>query len=580
MRIITGDETGILKECLPERSFAKKRSHHSSSVESKPQQQQQLVQRFDDHGAVPCRARGLVRMARIDLPKINHNIDMDLAVSFAALRMNGSVELWEPSNMPSSSNEFRRYQRRATLEHVFCKSKNGSTLTTDLKQQQQQQQQHVSTPLGLAALPHQHRLCVCDQAGHVVVLKYEQEPNHDNDTQQHLSIVQHWNAYETTTNSIATHTSTDPAIKDCQSNGSKSLGPMASAMAISKNTASNSTETTFLAMGGREHDVRLFDLEMGKMTWKAKNVPPHPQTLLQQPIWPTSLLFLSSLDQHSSQSAHVLAVGTAYHQVRLYDVRCRSAESNTTTASLQQQQPRRRPFAATPTEGGVLSHRITAMVQTSEHHLVVGDTIGDLHTLDIRTFGKGANFTTTPSSTTKSSGNHNNDHPPTGASAGRYVGPMGSIRQLDYLPEYNRLAVVGLDRMLRIYDTKSRKQLHCMYLKQRLNCVLLTPQPPAKDADDNDDELQNYAAANGDMDQEDQVQDYLNSSEDSDQEAEEEDDDDDELEEGVDEVLDQEDDEGSGSDDAALDDDDAEDDDESSTSDKRQSHQATKRRKR
>jgi ribosome biogenesis protein NSA1 len=65
------------------------------------------------------------------------------------------------------------------------------------------------------------------------------------------------------------------------------------------------------------------------------------------------------------------------------------------------------------------------------------------------------------------------------------------------------MAVVGLDRMLRIYDTNSRKQVNCMYLKQRVNCVLMGRDGTwGVDGEDYN---------NSDVEQDDIVRDYVDS---------------------------------------------------------------------
>ena len=165
-----------------------------------------------------------------------------------------------------------------------------------------------------------------------------------------------------------------------------------------------------------------------------------------------------------------MAAGTAYKQVRLYDVRTDSKV--------------RRPICHSPE--GQFSHRITALCQASSHHLVVGDTAGYLHSVDLRKLGHKT-------------------------SMGRFVGPSGSIRQLAKHDELDIIASVGLDRMLRTYNVTNRKQLDCVYLKQRLNCLLFcrdetwstSDQDVTQDLDDHD------------IDIEDDVQDYVDSDDES-----------------------------------------------------------------
>ena len=59
------------------------------------------------------------------------------------------------------------------------------------------------------------------------------------------------------------------------------------------------------------------------------------------------------------------------------------------------------------------------------------------------------------------------------ANTGRLLGPAGSVSPIVKHESLPIVACVGLDRMLRTYDIVKRKQLDCIYLKQRLNCMLI-----------------------------------------------------------------------------------------------------------
>ncbi|CBZ54303.1 conserved hypothetical protein [Neospora caninum Liverpool] len=69
------------------------------------------------------------------------------------------------------------------------------------------------------------------------------------------------------------------------------------------------------AFGGKENDIKVFDISQGRYIWAAKNVR---QTLLQLrvAVHPTSLAWLSSIHPL------LLAAGTAKGAVRLFDLRC------------------------------------------------------------------------------------------------------------------------------------------------------------------------------------------------------------------------------------------------------------------
>lgn len=66
----------------------------------------------------------------------------------------------------------------------------------------------------------------------------------------------------------------------------------------------------------------------------------------------------------------------------------------------------------------------------------------------------------------------------TGKMSGALKGSTGAIRALARHPEEPLIASVGLDRYLRIYHTRTRKQLSKVYLKQQLTGVVFGPAPP------------------------------------------------------------------------------------------------------
>ena len=57
---------------------------------------------------------------------------------------------------------------------------------------------------------------------------------------------------------------------------------------------------------------------------------------------------------------------------------------------------------------------------------------------------------------------------------GKYRGCTGGIRSINCHPTRNVFAAVGLDRFLRIFDIYKAKPIQKMYLKSRLNHVLMT----------------------------------------------------------------------------------------------------------
>jgi ribosome biogenesis protein NSA1 len=444
MRFITGDECGLIKECIPEKVVNKNQPSTANvkvvSPETTVTKDEEGI-RLINAQAKQSRRRGVVAMAWTQ---------PDDDEQFAALRIDGTVELWQRSH--SEEQSFGGYLQATEMKRVFDDPKRA---TTSVGGGGADAPIHPSThPLGLESFiagNDQVQLCACNAAGTVVIL---------NPTRQE-SVVQRFSVYKQSEQTKGTLKQDEQEV--------------ALATTFALDVALNR-----VAVGGRDRETVLFDIETGKQVWKTKNLAPDPQTLLQPQVWPTAIRFLSS---DCVLGSNIMAVGNAHRQVRIYDVR---------TSATQ-----RRPICWTPE--GLLEHRVTAITQTDANHIVVGDAAGYLHTLDLRKLGrpikKDASVNT----------------------VGRYVGPAGSVRGLVTHASAPRLAVAGLDRMLRIYDTTKRKQVSCMYMKQRLNCVLVGRDEMWGNNDneenDNDDNYEEDLLDNEGVDQDDVVRDFVDSDE-------------------------------------------------------------------
>ncbi|CAN0501766.1 unnamed protein product, partial [Ectocarpus sp. 12 AP-2014] len=178
-----------------------------------------------------------------------------------------------------------------------------------------------------------------------------------------------------------------------------------------------------LAAGGKENDLKTWDLSTGKCIWKAKNVP-HDFLDMRQPVWITSLCPLAAVTGGGGGGLQQMVAGTAHRQVRLYDARAQKRPTHSVDAD---------------------EHGVTTMaVAPDGREVVVADTAGLVRVLDLRKMKWGR----------------------------RFEGPAGSVRGLAFHPTLPVLACVGLDRMARVYGFHSREQKFQVYLKQRLNAVL------------------------------------------------------------------------------------------------------------
>ncbi|CAM9802466.1 unnamed protein product [Pylaiella littoralis] len=205
-------------------------------------------------------------------------------------------------------------------------------------------------------------------------------------------------------------------------------GPISAAVAVGTGGGAGGAGLS-LAAGGKENDLKTWDVDTGQCTWKAKNVP-HDFLDLRQPVWITTLcpLAVQGVSNGGGGSAGAgttqLVVGTAHRQVRLYDTRAQKRPTHSVDAD---------------------EHGITTIaVAPDGREVVVADTAGLVRVLDLRKIKWGR----------------------------RFEGPAGSVRGLAFHPTLPVLACVGLDRMARIYDYRSREQKYQVYLKQRLNAVL------------------------------------------------------------------------------------------------------------
>ena len=203
-------------------------------------------------------------------------------------------------------------------------------------------------------------------------------------------------------------------------------GPISAAIAVGTGGGGSGFA---LAAGGRDNDLKTWDLGTGQCTWKAKNVP-NDFLDMRQPVWITSLCALGIPDASSGGGGgggtglQQMVAGTAHRQVRLYDARAQKRPTHSVDAD---------------------EHGITTMaVAPDGREVVVADTAGLVRVLDLRKMKWGR----------------------------RFEGPAGSVRGLAFHPTLPVLACVGLDRMARVYDYRSREQKFQVYLKQRLNAVL------------------------------------------------------------------------------------------------------------
>ena len=235
-----------------------------------------------------------------------------------------------------------------------------------------------------------------------------------------------------------------------------------------------------IALAGPSRECCLYDLQTQRLVWKSKNLPPHGQTLLQPQVWPTAIVFPKKND------GKTMIVGNAYHQLRIYDIRAQRRRPILYTDDIQS-------TSNNSSDNSLFSHKITSICETNLHEIAVATAAGDILSMDLRKWS--SNDATT-------------------SVLGRYIGPCGSVTAMD-ARENCKLAVVGLDRTLRIYDTTTRKEIASLYLKQRLRQVLWDYDGSMND--DNDEDGNGMVLDSDNIyEQEDRVQEYVDSEEEPD----------------------------------------------------------------
>ncbi|XP_013888796.1 WD repeat-containing protein 74 [Austrofundulus limnaeus] len=180
----------------------------------------------------------------------------------------------------------------------------------------------------------------------------------------------------------------------------------------------NPAQPNRVGTGGKENGLRIWDLERPDTpVFTAKNLR-NDWLDLRRPHWVRDLDFIPNCDK--------VVTCTGYHQVHVFD-----------PAS-----PQRRPVL----EADFGDHPLTALaLPASGDSVVVGNTQGQLALLDLRK----------------------------GLVRGCLKGLSGGVRALRCHASQPLVASCGLDRFLRIHSLEDRTLQHKVYLKSRLNCLLL-----------------------------------------------------------------------------------------------------------
>lgn len=175
-----------------------------------------------------------------------------------------------------------------------------------------------------------------------------------------------------------------------------------------------------VATGGKENGLKLWDLNRSEPVFTAKNLRDDFLDL-RRPYWVRDLDFIPESDK--------VVTCTGYHQVHVFDP----------------SGPQRRPVL----EAEFGEHPLTALAVLGSGAVVVGNTVGQVAVLDLRK----------------------------GAVRSVLKGATGGVRALQVDASGRLVASCGLDRFLRVHRLHDRTLTHKVYLKSRLNCLLLSKLP-------------------------------------------------------------------------------------------------------
>ncbi|XP_068117464.1 WD repeat-containing protein 74 [Hyperolius riggenbachi] len=196
--------------------------------------------------------------------------------------------------------------------------------------------------------------------------------------------------------------------------------------------------------GGKENDLKIWDLQRAEEPiFRAKNLR-NDWLDLRVPVWIRDIDFIPDSDK--------IVTCTSYHQIRVYDP----------------SSPKRRPVL----EALFGDDPLTALSITPDgRSVVVGNSHGNMGVFDLR---KGQLLCS-------------------------LKGSAGSVRSIQCHKSMPVVASCGLDRFMRLHSLTDKKLLHKVYLKSRLNCLLLTSHDkweeeevtlvPTQDVKDEDDEV-------------------------------------------------------------------------------------------
>lgn len=205
-----------------------------------------------------------------------------------------------------------------------------------------------------------------------------------------------------------------------------------------------------MACSGRDNLLAVYDLERQKSVFRARNQPADYLGIMP-PVWDRDITYMHAGDPNPN----LIATCTAYHQIRLYDIRDKT----------------RRPVHERVFDDKRGGHSLTCIAPSyySEAEVFVGNAIGR---------------TIRHSFHAKLGGDTN---------CAQFKGNAGSVRQIQQHPQDHRfVATISADRFVRVFDHKKRNMLYQMFLVEMQTAMLFTNEgevdPEAANGEEDEDE--------------------------------------------------------------------------------------------
>jgi hypothetical protein len=241
MRILTGDECGLLKESIPELSRTTE-----GGKEAQPSVDMGVARIGDESGGVQMsRTRGIVGLSFCETNASNKDVD-DGSLSFCAFRADGSLEKWE-GFAPYQSKEDRicggTYKLSMKVDDVFdaSRSANDNYIGRPIAMCSA----YANTVVSAEKAPQNNIVACCSSMGLVSVI---------DSNAMDKGVVASYDAYGKGKSNHSTIGYTKGQFLNRD---------IATSMAMS-------IDSKNVVVGGRERAATMMDIETGKNIWKVR----------------------------------------------------------------------------------------------------------------------------------------------------------------------------------------------------------------------------------------------------------------------------------------------------------------------